>query len=624
MTSFPPCQSSLSWSFPLIFVSLVTLAFGGCAGNPAPAAVTAQPQNQVVAVLQSATFKITASGSEVTYQWQKNGVNIAGATAASYTTPATTLADSKATFQVMVTNKIGSATSNPATLLVYPGIDVPTYHYENMRTGQDLNEKTLSPSTVTSSTFGKLGAFAVDGLVDAQPLYLSNITIPNVGTKNVLYVATEHGSVFAFDADQSGGSMSSALWMTSTLLPGETTSDDRGCDSIVPEIGITATPVIDRAQGAIYVVADSKDGAGNYFQRIHALDLTTGTELFGGPTTIAPTYPGVGAGSSAGQLTFDPGAYVERAALIEINGAIYTTWSSHCDLGAYTSWIVAYSASTLKQTDVLNLVPNGERGGIWMSAAGPAADAAGNMYLIVGNGDFDTTLTPAGFPISANCGNCFVKLSTAPLALLDYFTPSNTTSESADDFDFGSGGPLLLPDLTDANGVTRHLAVGAGKDDHIYVVDRDNMGKFDPNVNHIYQELPDALTGIVFSAPAFFNSTLYYGSTSDSIKAFPLDKATLPATAASMSVNRFVYPGTTPTVSADGTSNAILWSVVNGASAFLLAYDANNLATILYNSSLSPGNRDQFAGNKFITPVVANGKVYVGTPNSVVVFGLLP
>jgi hypothetical protein len=403
-------------------------------------------------------------------------------------------------------------------------INVTTYHYDNLRTGQNLNETILSTSNVNSTKFGKLGAFTVDGLVDAQPLYLSGVTIPNVGVKNVLYVVTEHDSVYAFDADSANGNTSAFLWKVSLLGTGETTSDDRGCGQVTPEIGITSTPVIDPTRGphgALYVVAMSKDANANYFQRLHALDVTTGSELFGGPTTVQATYPGTGDNSSNGKVVFDAKQYKERPGLLQIGGTIYTTWSSHCDAQPYTSWVMSYSADTLAQTSVLNLVPNGSEGGIWMAGAAPGADASGNIYFIVGNGDFDTTLNASGFPSNANCGNCYVKIApNAPMTLLDYFTPSNTVSESNGDVDFGSGGPLLLPDLVDGNGKTRHIAVGSGKDGIIYVVDRDNMGKFNSAQDNIYQQINGQLGGGVYSKPSYFNNTVYYGAVGDHLKAF--------------------------------------------------------------------------------------------------------
>ena len=518
----------------------------------------------------------------------------------------------------------GGGTPPPPPTPSPSSIDVTTYHYDNLRTGQNLKETALTTANVNQAKFGKLGELMVDGKVDAQPLYLSNVSIPSVGTKNILYVATEHGSVFAFDADNVSGTSVKPLWQISTQLAGEGPSDDRGCSQVTPEIGVTSTPVIDRTRGAIYVIAVSKDGGGNYFHRLHALDLTTGKELFGGPTTIAASVPGNGAGSTGGTVTFDPSEYNERPGLLELNGTIYTTWGSHCDAGPYTSWMMSFSADTLKQTSVLNLVPNGSDGGIWMSGTAPAADAAGNIYFLIGNGTFDTTLNASGLPSQGDCGNCYVKVSsTAPLKLIDYFTPLNTVAESNVDEDLGSGGPLLLPDVTDASGKTRHLAVGSGKDAIIYVLDRDNMGKFSATQNNIYQQISGQLASGEFAKPSYFNGTVYYGAVSDSIKAFPIVSGKLATTPASTTSIQFGYPGTTPAISANGTSNGIVWAVDNAATAVLHAYDAANLSNELYNSNQASGSRDQFAGNKFITPMIANGKVFVGTPNSVAVFGLL-
>ena len=498
--------------------------------------------------------------------------------------------------------------------------DVVTYHYDNQRTGQNLNETALTLTNVNSTKFGKLGEFAVDGKVDAQPLYLSNLNTASQGKKNVLYVATEHDSVYAFDADSAGAG--APIWKVSLLASGESPSDDHGCFQVTPEIGITSTPVIDRSRGAMYVIAASKNGAGQYFQRIHALDLTTGQELLGGPKTIAATYPGTGAGSSGGNVVFDPGQYLERPGLLEINGTIVTTWGSHCDQGAYTSWVIAFSAGTLAQTSVLNLVPNGSDGGIWMSGTAPAADSSGNIFFLVGNGTFDTTLTAQGFPSNKDCGNCFVKLSTGGgLALADYFTPQNTVAESNADQDLGSGGTLLLPGMKDAGEATRHLALGGGKDSIVYVADRDNMGKFNTNANQIYQQI--SMPGAVFSAAAYFNGTVYLAAVGDSLKAFPITNAKLASVPASQSTHVFGYPGATPTVSANGASNGIVWAIENSG-AILFAYDATDLTKELYDSNQAVNSRDSFSGNKFITPVVANGRVYVGTPNSVAVFGLLP
>jgi hypothetical protein len=504
------------------------------------------------------------------------------------------------------------------------GTNVTTYHNDNARSGQNLSETILTLSNVSSSTFGKLFVISVDGKVDAQPLYLAQVNIPNQGMHNVLFVATEHGSVYGVDADS--GTM---LWQVSMLAAGETTSDDHGCSQVTPEIGVTSTPVIDPKagpHGTIYVVAMSKDGSGNYHQRLHALDVTTGAEEFGGPQSIQASFPGTGDNSSGGNVIFAPGQYEERAGLLLLNGVVYTGWTSHCDARPYTGWIMGFDQSTLAQVSVLNVTPNGNEGSVWMSGAGLAADATGNIFLLDANGSFDSTLDAKGFPSQGDFGNAFLKISTVnqKLAVADYFEMFNQGAENGSDEDLGSGGALVLPDLTDGSGQTRHLAVGAGKDSNIYVVDRDAMGKFNPSKNNIYQELQGALSGSVFSMPAYFNSTVYYGAVGDSIKAFAINNAMLAGAPASQTGNAFGYPGATPSISANGTSNAILWAAENGDAAVLHAYDATNLSHELYNSNQASGGRDQFgAGNKFITPMITNGKVYVGTTNGVGVFGLL-
>ena len=504
--------------------------------------------------------------------------------------------------------------------------DVVTHHNDNERTGQNLNEMVLTLSNVNSSSFGKVGFLAADGKVDAQPLYLSAVPIPGQGLHNVVYAATEHGSLYAFDADTG-----TLLWRTSLLGSGETPSDARNCGQVTPEIGITSTPVIDRTRGpngTIYAVAMSKNAANTYVQRLHALDIATGAELAVSPQPIEASVAGTGAGSAAGRLPFDPKQYEERAALLLLNGVVYTTWTSHCDIPPYTGWILGYDAATLAQRSVLNVTPNGSGGAFWQAGGGPAADALGNIYLMAGNGTFDTTLDAGGFPNRSNFGNAFLALSTIPtspgLAVSDYFATFDTVAQSAVDLDLGSGGPIVIPALTDSSLQTRRLVVGAGKDRRIYVLDRDRMGKFDPSRNNIYQELGGALAGGVFSVPAYFDNTVYFGAVGDAIKAFPISGGRLASTPSSRTATAFVYPGATVSISANGVSDAILWAVQNTSPAVLSAYDARNLARELYNSNQAP-ERDRFgAGNKFITPTIANGRVYVGTPTGVAVFGLLP
>ena len=535
---------------------------------------------------------------------------------------------SAALHMVSCGSKISGAIPPPQPPQPPPGTTsanaVITYHNDNARTGQNLNETILTPANVKSSTFGKLFVIATDGKVDAQPLYLPNLSTPSHGTHNVLFVASEHGTVYGIDADTG-----SAVWQISTLLSGEKPSDQHRCSQVTPEIGVTATPVIDPAagpHGTIYVVAMSKDSSGNYHQRLHALDVTTGAEEFGGPQEIHATVPGKGDNSSGGSVVFDPGQYEERAGLLLVNGTVYTAWTSHCDYRPYTGWVIGYDQNTLAQVSVLNVTPNGSEGAIWMAGAGPAADASGNIYLLDANGVFDPTLDARGFPSQGDFGNAFLKISTAnkQLAVADYFEVFNQSSENGADLDLGSGGALVLPDLKDSSGNTRHLSVGAGKDTNIYLVDRDAMGGFNSKSNNIYQQVSGALSGEVFSMPAYFNNTLYYGAVGDKVKAFSISQAKLAATPSSVTSHKFPYPGATPSISANGTRNAILWVAENDDPAVLHAYDAANLATELYNSSQAPDSRDELSeGNKFIVPTVVNGKVYIGTISGVGVFGLL-
>jgi hypothetical protein len=500
------------------------------------------------------------------------------------------------------------------------GTNVVTYKNDLARSGQNLTESILTPANVNSATFGLLRLLPVDGKVDAEPLYLSHLQISGAA-HNVLYVATEADSVYAFDA-QSGAT----LWQVSLLGPGESTSGAvDGCGQVVPEIGVTSTPVIDPSagpHGVLYVVAMTEDDSLNYHQRLHALDVATGAELFGGPEEITATF---------GSTSFVPEDYEERAALLLLNGTIYVSWTSHCDTPVYGGWIMAYSESTLKQTAVLNVAPSasgsvGSGPAIWMSGGGPGADSAGNIYLLTANGVFETTLDSNGFPSGGDYGNSFLKLSTSggALTVADYFTMSNEAAESSVDQDLGSGGEMLLPDVTDAGGTIRHLVIGAGKDGNIYVVNRDSMGKYSPTSNDIWQEIDGVLNAAIFSTPAYFNGTVYFGPAGGRLYAFTLIRAMLSATPASVTQTVFEYPGTAPAISANGSTNGILWAHENSNPAVLHAYDATNLASELYNSNQAANGRDQFgAGNKFITPMIADGQVFVGTTNAVAIFGLL-
>jgi outer membrane protein assembly factor BamB len=508
------------------------------------------------------------------------------------------------------------------TALLSSATDVVTYHNDIARTGQNLEETILTTRNVNSSTFGKLFTFPVDGIIDAQPLYLSAVSIAGKGTHNVVFTVTENDSVYAFDADTGA-----QLWHVSVLRSGESPSDDHGCFQISPQIGITSTPVIDRSSGphgTIYVVAMSKN-LSSYFQRIHALDMTTGAEEFGGPVTVKARYRGTGDNSHHGYVIFDPGQYAERLGLLLLNHVIYTGWTSHCDQEPYTGWLIGYDESMLRQTSVLNLTPNGSEGSIWQSGAGIASDGQ-NLFFLEANGTFDTTLTKKGFPKKGDYGNGFLKVSTTgnKLRVADYFNMFDTVSESDSDEDLGSGGAVVLPAMKDAEGTIRYLAIGAGKDQNIYIVDRNHMGKFNPNNDDaIYQEVDGVLGGGEWSTSAYFNGNVYYGPVQNNLLQFQFQDAILSTSPHSKSAASFTFPGATPSVSANGSSHGIVWAIEHSDSSVLHAYDASNLATELYNSNQA-GSRDQFgSASHFGTPMIVNGKVYVGTVSGVAAFGLL-
>lgn len=620
----------------IAIAALVACGGGSHGGGPAvvtPTApkITQQPENQTVTAGSTATFAVTATGTSLSYQWSQNGSAISGATHSSYSTLAVSLSDTGQRFSVAVSNEIGSITSASATLTVVAATaDVTTYHNDNARTGQNLTEQVLTPANVKQSSFGLRNLSPVDGKIDAQPLVLSAYSIGG-STHNVVYAATEHDTVYAFDADTGV-----KLWQVSLLASGETPSDNRSCNQVAPEIGVTATPVIDRAAGNLFVIAMSKDGGGNYHQRLHALSLASGAEQAHSPVSITASVAGTGApGTVNGQLVFDPGQYKERSALLLAQGTLYTSWASHCDFQNYTGWIIAYSEASLQQSAVFNDEPSGSEGGgqgeaaFWNSNSGPSADASGNIYAMSANGTFDVMLTALGFPSGNDYGNSILKLSPPAantLTVLDYFTMFNTVSESDGDVDLASGGLMLLPDQLDSASVVRHLAIGAGKDQNIYVVDRDNLGKFSSaSNNNAYQPLQSAFPGNgaancdtggasgVYGAPVYFNGTVYYGASGDVIRAYRLSKARMPAQASALTSVPFCYPGATLAVSANGSANGILWAVQNSNEQGVLhAYDAATLAE-LYNSTQA-GTRDQFGpGSKYTPPTVANGRVFVGT-----------
>ena len=588
--------------------------------------ITSQPSNATVNVGQPAMFLVTATGAgTLTYQWRKNMSDINGATASTYTTPPTASGDNGAKFDVVVGNSAGSTTSSEAILTVNPQstsvVDVVTHHYDISRSGANLNEALLTTSNVNSSSFGKVAEFGIDGQIDGQILYLSQVAISGQGNKNVLYFATENDSVYAVDADSISGSSATVLWKTTVYPAGETplTPSDAGCGYINP-VGVISTPVIDRGRNAIYVVSASKSGS-TVHHRVYGLDLTNGSISLG-PTLIAATFPGKGGNSNGTTVTFKDSVQQQRAALLESGGLIYTAWSGYDgDCGNYSAWVIAFSADSLAQVSAIDLVPNISRAGIWMGGGGPAADSAGNVYFATGNAAY-----PGNTPgVSNDYGDTFVKLgSGTPLNVSDYFAPSIAINDDQADADLGSAAPLLLPDMMDSGGITRHLAVVSGKDGSIYLASRDNMGLYSAMGDNIYQELPKIINAN-FSSPVYFNGRIYIGPSGSSLKAFGISQAKLSSSPVAETAHTFGGTGTVPSVSANGTSSGIVWALAGGAKT-LYAYDAVDLTKVLYTSAQAPGGRDGFAdvGGHFITPTVANGRVYFGTATTVVVFGLLP
>ena len=494
-------------------------------------------------------------------------------------------------------------------------VNVLTYQYDNTRAGANQQETVLTPLNVNVNSFGKLFSYPVDGYIYGQPLYLGGVDIPDRGRRNVVYVATEHDSVYAFDADN----QDDPLWHVNFLNPdaGITTvpfADLFGCDQIIPEIGITSTPVIDPASGTIYVVAMTKEN-GDWFHRLHALDVATGAEKPGSPVEIRATYPGTGEGGTT--LVFQPRTYKQRPGLLLLNGVVYTAWSSHCDGGRYHGWLIGYDAQTLRQVSVYNNTPNGNQASFWAAGAAPAVDAQDNIFLVGGNGSFNYAF---GGP---DLGESYIKLSTrGGLAVADYFTPFNYQELNEGDTDVGSAGLVLLGDEA---GSTDHprLLIGAGKEGRIYMLDRDNMGHWQEGSDSQIVATTGAnyLAGM-FGNPAYFNHSVYFCGAGDPVKAFTVYDGVLSKGTSSQSPVQFGYPGCLPTISANGTDDAIVW-VLEPAN-ILHAYDARNLDIELYNSDQN-ADRDALGPYvKFTPPMVANGKVYAGTQSSLNVYGLFP
>ncbi|MGO9269678.1 MAG: pyrrolo-quinoline quinone [Terriglobia bacterium] len=500
---------------------------------------------------------------------------------------------------------------------------VLTSQYDNARTGANLHETTLTPANVNAGQFGKLLTLKVDGAIYGEPLYMPGLEIPGKGRHNVVFVATEHDSVYAFDAESHPAE---PLWKASFLNPdkGVTTvpARDVQCPFISPEVGITPTPAIDLKTGTLYVLARTKEKDGllstRYVQRLHALAVTTGVEKFGGPVEIKASVKGRGDGGS--NVDFDPLHELPRAALLLANDKVYLTWASSCDVGPYYGWVMAYNAHSLAQLAVFNTSPDEEQSGIWAGDTGPAADEAGNVFVATGNGKF--TVAAGG----RDYGDSMLKLGVAGNALevRDYFTPFNQRQLDADDNDLGSGGPVLLPDQP---GPHPHLLLIAGKGAMLYLIDRDRMGKFHEGGD---TEAVEEIEGkeSAFGAPAYWNRHVYYVASDDVLRDFVFEKGLLKLRA--MSTTRFIDPGATPSVSANGSKDAIVWTLSSKhwnepdrPPAVLRAYDATNVAHQLYSSEQNSARDRAGIGLRFNIPMVVDGRVYVGAKGELDVYGLI-
>jgi len=586
----------------------ITFYYGTSNGGTTP---SAWDHSVVLAGAPTDSFSQLVSGlaTNTTYYYSAEAVNAAGV---AWGTPV----------QSFTTLAAGPALSGLAAVL--------TGRNDNARTGQNTNETILTPANVNKTSFGRIFSYSLDGCMVAQPLVLPNVSIPGKGVHNLLFGVTEHDTVYAFDADSNAGPNAAPLWKVSFINPAagvtplRTTIDLQASSSpgfYGPEVGISATPAIDPLTGTIYIVAKTREVANNstnYVYRIHALDVSTGAEKFGGPVVIQGTVPGVGDGfDSAGNVAFLPWKHMTRPALLLNNGVLCVSFTSHQDFPPYHGWVFTYNAYTLQPLGVFNTTPNGSAGGIWQGSSGPAADAAGNIYFETGNGTFAAE--------NQNFGDAVVKLASGNgLSVADYFAPYNQLDLNLSDLDIGSAGLILLPDSAGST-AHRHLLVAGSKTGVFWLLDRDNLGQYNPlGDQQIVQEISGATAGM-WVTPAYFNGAIYYCAVGDNVKAFAISNATINPTPISKSTATIPYPGSSLSVSANGNSNAIVWGIDSSANqsgpAILHAYNATNLAVELYNSSQNLARDNPGPAIKFTMPTIANGKVYVGTANSLAVFG---
>ena len=567
---------------------------------------------------QSAQFQAFISGvSSTSVTWAVDGITGGSSTVGTistsglYTGPST--AGSHAVTATSTANTTQAA-SVPLVVTNFAGTYV--YHNDNGRTGQNLNETVLTTGNVNVAQFGKIFSYPVDGQIYAEPLYVESVSVAGQGTHNVVYVATENDSLYAFDAD---GAVTTPLWQLSLIPSGGQVLNDAdigGCSNISPQVGITSTPVIDPVTNTIFLVARSKittGGVTSYYQYLHAIDITTGIERSGSPVSIQASV----SSTVNGTVAFNPQMQNQRAGLFLDNGVVYIAWGSHCDILPYFGWLMGYEESTLQQVAVFNSAPNGEMAGIWQSGGPPAVDESGYIYLMIGNG---TTDANAG---GSDWAEALAKFNPGNLSVADYFLPSNYKTLNESDLDLGSGGPLLVPDQP--NPPTK-LLVAAGKQGMVYLVDQTNLGQYNPNGNNVLQVLPAGTVPTAHSMPAFWQNNIYFVGVGDSAKSYLLYNGLLSTSPTSQSNVAFAYPGATPVISANGTSQGLLWVLTTFKQnpAMLHVFDATNLSRELYNTGQN-ATRDQAGlAAKFAVPTVANGKVYIGTSSELDVYGLLP
>jgi hypothetical protein len=521
-------------------------------------------------------------------------------------------------FIVQEWDKCGGVSTLPISITVTGSLPSPpsvtTWGYAFQRNNVNTKEYVLTPTNVNVATFKKMFSYPVDGYIYGQPLFVPNLKV-NGATHNVVYVATENNSVYAFDADGGG-----RLWKMpfGSAIP----SGNVHGTGVAPVIGITATPVIDTTLGNIYV-ANRQLKSGVYSHSLHSLNLLTGSENAGSPVTITAHVPGTGYDQNHGIVTFNPKTASDRSALLELNGTIYVAFGSYGDADPYHGWIIGFSATSLAQTAVFNITPNGQRGGIW---GGPLASDGTYLYTATGNGTSDHTAR------GPDWGDSYLKLSTAGgvLSFFDFFTPFNEKTLTVDDRDLGSAMATLMP--TFSFSPFPHIMIGAGKEGRIYVISRDNMGQFNSGGCdcQIVQSIPNAVGKATntsdlqrnYSTPPYWNGNVYFSGTNDSIKRFHLSTktSTLTTTPSDHSPTTYAFPGSNVVVSANGNGSGILWAVEKGASV-LHAYDATKLSTELYNTSQNASRDALGSAIKFAPPLVINGKVYVGTRDHLVVYG---